>query len=216
VGGDNRPIYRSRWGLLGGICMAGERDRPISEVRRRDRAVTDEDWIKAFLHSGAWGALATVAEGQPFIHTSLYVYDEGAHAIYMHTALLGRTRSNLERDDCVCLSVAEMGRLLPDEVAAEFSVEYAGVTVFGRGAVVEDDQEKARALQLLMDKYAPHLQAERDYRPANQEELDRTTVLRIDIESWSAKKNEKEADFPGAYWYEELRRRSPFAPGDPG
>jgi len=54
--------------------MAGEQDRPTGEVRRRDRAVTDEGWIKAFLHSGAWGALASVAEGQPFINTNLYVY----------------------------------------------------------------------------------------------------------------------------------------------
>ena len=48
----------------------------------------------------------------------------------------------------------------------------------------------------------------------NQEEIDRTSVFRIDIESWSAKKNEKEADFPGAFWYDGVRKPSPFAPGD--
>jgi nitroimidazol reductase NimA-like FMN-containing flavoprotein (pyridoxamine 5'-phosphate oxidase superfamily) len=195
--------------------MAGEQDRPTGEVRRRDRAVTDEGWIKAFLHSGAWGALASVAEGQPFINTNLYVYDEGSHAIYLHTAREGRTRSNLERDGRVCFSVAEMGRLLPDNVACEFSVEYAGVTVFGRGSVVDDDEEKRRALELLMEKYVPHLKPERDYRPPNQEELDRTSVFRIDIESWSGKKNEREADFPGAYRYDEHCRPSPFSAGGP-
>jgi nitroimidazol reductase NimA-like FMN-containing flavoprotein (pyridoxamine 5'-phosphate oxidase superfamily) len=195
--------------------MAGERNRPINEVGRRDKAVTDEGWIKALLHSGAWGALATVAEGQPFINTNLYVYDEGTHAIYLHTAREGRTRSNLERDGRVCFSVAEMGRLLPDKIAYEFSVEYAGVTVFGRGSVVKDDEEKRRALRLLMDKYAPHLKPERDYRPPNQEELDRTSVFRIDIERWSGKKNEALADFLGAYWYDEHRRPSPFSPGGP-
>jgi nitroimidazol reductase NimA-like FMN-containing flavoprotein (pyridoxamine 5'-phosphate oxidase superfamily) len=194
--------------------MAAGQDRPINEVRRRDRAVTDEGWIKAFLHSGAWGALATVAEGQPFIHTRLYAYDEGAQAIYMHAALQGRTRSNLERDARVCFSVSEMGRLLPNEIAAEYSLEYAGVTAFGRGVVVEDDEEKAHGLQLLMDKYAPQMEPQRDYRPANQEELDRTSVFRIEIESWSAKKNEKEADFPGAFWYDGVRKPSPFSPGD--
>ena len=79
--------------------------------------------------------------------------------------------------------------------------------------VVEDDEEKARALQLLLDKYAPQLKPDRDYRPANQEELDRTSVFRIEIESWSGKKNEKEAGFPGAFWYESCRKPSPFAPG---
>lgn len=193
--------------------MAGDRSkRPLGEMRRRDRAQAD-DWIGAFLEAGAWGALATIADGQPFINTNLYVYDDEAHAIYLHTAQAGRTRSNLENGGRVCFSVSEMGRVLPDKIALEFSVEYAGVTVFGNGVVVEDDEEKARALQILLDKYAPHLKPDRDYRPANQEELDRTSVFRIDIESWSGKKNEKEAEFPGAFWYESCRKPSPFAPG---
>lgn len=188
--------------------------KPFGAMRRRDRA-RDDAWIRAFLHSGAWGALATISEGQPFINTNLYVFDEDAHAIYLHTARIGRTRSNVERGDPVCFSVSEMGRILPNEIALEFSVEYAGVTVFGRAAVVEDDVEKARALQLLLDKYAPHLKPERDYRSANQEELDRTSVFRIDIDRWSGKANEKAADFPGAFAYDDRRRPSPFTPGAP-
>jgi nitroimidazol reductase NimA-like FMN-containing flavoprotein (pyridoxamine 5'-phosphate oxidase superfamily) len=196
--------------------MARGAERPINEVRRRDRAVEDEGWIRAFLRSGAWGALATVAEGQPFINTNLYAYDEAAHAIYLHTARYGRTRQNLERGGRVCFSVSEMGRILPDAIALEFSVEYSGVTVFGRGCVVEDDEEKARGLQLLLDKYAPHLRPGRDYRPANQEELDRTSVFRIDIESWSGKQKVAAMDFPGAYRYEDYAPPSPFTPGRPG
>jgi len=190
--------------------MAGDHaDKPITEMRRRDRA-QDEDWTRAFLHAGAWGALATVFEGQPFINTNLYVYDEAAHAIYLHGARIGRTRSNIEIGGPVCFNVSEMGRILPEEVALEFSVEYAGVTVFGRCTVVDDDDEAYRGLQMLMDKYAPQLQPDRDYRPASLEDLDRTSVYRIDIEAWSGKMNEKDADSPGAYRYEHYRRPSPF------
>jgi nitroimidazol reductase NimA-like FMN-containing flavoprotein (pyridoxamine 5'-phosphate oxidase superfamily) len=194
-------------------AMAGKyADKPANELRRHDRAQNDA-WIREFLHAGAWGALATVDDGQPFINTNLYAYDEDAHAVYLHTARAGRTRSNVERVGSICFSVSEMGRVLPDEIALEFSVEYAGVTVFGECVVVEQDDEKRRALQLLLNKYAPHLEPDRDYRPANQEELDRTSVLRIDIDSWSGKKNEKGADFPGAFWYEHYRRPPPFSPG---
>jgi nitroimidazol reductase NimA-like FMN-containing flavoprotein (pyridoxamine 5'-phosphate oxidase superfamily) len=194
--------------------IANGAGRPVNQPRRRDKA-RDDAWIRAFLHSGAWGALATVSEGQPFINTNLYVFDEEANAIYLHTARTGRTRSNVEQAGPVCFSVAQMGRVLPDEIALEFSVEYAGVTVFGHATVVEDDGEKARALQSLLDKYAPHLKPDRDYRPANQDELDRTSVFRIDIISWSGKANVKPADFPGAFWYDDRRRPSPFTPGAP-
>ncbi|KPK65254.1 MAG: hypothetical protein AMS21_05245 [Gemmatimonas sp. SG8_38_2] len=191
--------------------MAGDRDKtPITEIRRRDRT-QDEDWIRAFLHAGAWGTRATVSEGQPFINTNLYVYDEPKHTIYLHGARIGRTRSNIEAGGPVCFNVSEMGRILPDDVALEFSVEYAGVTVFGRCAVVDDEDEGYRGLQMLMDKYAPQLQPGRDYRPASREDLDRTSVYRIDIEAWSGKMNEKETDFPGAYRYERFRKPSPFS-----
>lgn len=196
------------------MIAADDPGKALDEVRRRDKA-RDDAWVRAFLHSGAWGALATVSDGQPFINTNLYVFDEEENVIFLHTARTGRTRSNVEQGGPVCFSVAEMGRILPDEIALEFSVEYAGVTVFGRAAVVEDDGEKARALQLLLDKYAPHLKPDRDYRPANQKELDRTSVFRIDIESWSGKANVKPADFPGAFWYDDRRRPSPFTPGAP-
>lgn len=149
------------------------------------------------------GTLATVHDGQPFINANLYVYDEAAHAIYMHTAQVGRTRANVEQDEWVCFSINEMGRLLPADEALEFSVEYAGVVVFGSAQLVEDSGEGRHALQLLLDKYAPHLKPGRDYRATTDEELARTTVYRIRIERWSGKKKEAEADFPGAFFYAE-------------
>jgi nitroimidazol reductase NimA-like FMN-containing flavoprotein (pyridoxamine 5'-phosphate oxidase superfamily) len=118
----------------------------------------------------------------------------------MHTARTGRTRNNVNGEERVCLSVFEMGRLLPDKIALEFSVEYAGVNLFGRAAVIDGD-EALRGLQLLCDKYFPHLQPGRDYRPANLLELKRTSVYRIDIDSWSGKKKEVADDFPGAFFY---------------
>jgi len=173
---------------------------PVSQVRRSDRAVEDEAWIRAFLHRAPAGALATVHEGQPFINANLFVYDEAAHAIYLHTAQVGRTRANVEGDGRVCFSVSEMGRLLPADEALEFSVEYGGVVVFGCAEIIEGEPAR-RALQLLLDKYAPHLRPGRDYRPITDDELKRTAVYCIHIESWSGKRKQVAPDFPGAYYY---------------
>ena len=66
---------------------------PRAEVRRRDRAVADEGWIRDLLRRAPFGTLATARDGQPFLNTNLFVYDEAAHALYLHTARAGRTRS---------------------------------------------------------------------------------------------------------------------------
>jgi hypothetical protein len=168
-------------------------------VRRRDRA-KDDAWVRAYLAEAPYGFLASVGEeGQPFLNSNLFVYDDERRCIYLHTHRTGRTRDNLDAREKIAFGVAAMGRLLPAPEALEFSVEYAGVVVFGTGRVVADPLEAKAALQMLLDKYAPHLEASRDYRPTTDDELKRTAVYRVDIESWSGKQKEVEADFPGAY-----------------
>lgn len=181
-----------------GADSAG-RDDPRSAVRRRDRSKTDE-WARRFIAEAPFGFVATVGDGgQPFLNSNLFVYDADRHCIYVHTHRTGRTRDNMETAEKVVFSAAVMGRLLPAPEALEFSVEYAGVTAFGRGSVVEDEGEAKAALQMLLDKYAPHLEAGRDYRPTTDDELERTAVYRIEIETWSGKQKEVEEDFPGAF-----------------
>lgn len=174
-------------------------------MRRSDRGVTDENWIKALLHRAPLGYVATVAGDQPFINANLFVYDEVQNAIYLHTARKGRLRSNVDAagspSGSVCFTVAEMGRLLPADEALEFSVEYRSVIVFGRIRLVEELETATHVLQQLLDKYFAHLQAGRDYRPPVPEELKRTSVYAIDIEEWTGKKKEVAPDFPGAFLY---------------
>lgn len=177
---------------------------PRAQVRRSDRAVNDEIWMKALLQRAPIGVLATVHDGQPFLNSNIFVYAEAEHAIYMHTARLGRTRANVEIDERVCFTVYEMGRLLPADTALEFSVEYASVVIFGSATLVLDEQQATDALHMLLRKYAPHLQPGQDYRAVVPEELTRTGVYRISIEEWSGKKKEVAADFPGAYIYSDF------------
>jgi uncharacterized protein len=181
----------------------------LAQPRRRDRAVNDEAWLRDFLTHAAHGTLATVRDGQPFVNMNLFVYDAAKHVVYLHTARTGRTRANVEAEERVCFAVSTMGRLLPAPVALEFSVEYTGVTVFGRAAVVEDEAEARDALQMLLDKYFPHLRPGRDYRPITPEELARTSVYRVRIDQWAGKRKEVAADFPGAFLY----GQTPPSPG---
>ena len=177
--------------------------QPANTVRRQDRK-KDEAWIRSYIAAAPYGALATVNDGQPFINSNLFVYDSEAHAIYIHTAHVGRTRANVDDEAQgvpACFSAFSMGRLLPADEALEFSVEYEGVTAFGRLHIVNDLDLATHGLQLLLDKYAPHLRPGRDYRPITLDELKRTAVFRLDIDAWSGKKKEAEANFPGAFMY---------------
>ena len=71
----------------------------------------------------------------------------------------------------------------------EFTVQYAGVIVFGKACVIEEPQAKRRGLYGLISKYYPGMEAGEEYRSITDDELERTSVYAIRIESWSGKEN---------------------------
>ena len=151
---------------------------PINQPLRKDRA-KDDAWIRAYLKKVPFGTLATEYKGQPYIKPTLFVYEESEHAIYLHGALVGRMRSNLEINPFVSFCIAEMGRLLPADTAMDMGVEYSSVVVFGRVEVLTKPAEAKRGLQLLLDRYFPQLKPGIDYREILPQELDITSVYRI-------------------------------------
>jgi hypothetical protein len=151
---------------------------PINQPLRKDRA-KDDAWIRSYLKRVPFGMIATEFEGQPFLKPTLFVFAEEENAIYIHGALVGRMRTNIEHNPRVSFSVAEMGRLLPADTAMEVGVEYASVVVFGKAEVIADASQAKYGLQLLLDRYFPHLKPGVDYREIIPQELDITSVWAI-------------------------------------
>lgn len=175
--------------------MTSYLDRPLGQVRRKDRQLIDDAWIDRFLTQAPFGHLAVAREGQPLLNGNLFWYD--GRAIWVHTAPVGKFRAVVEAGaNLGCFSVAEVGRILPADTPFEFSTEYASVIVYGRVFVEGDRAAKRRALEGLMSKYAPHLTPGVDYHPMPDEDVDRTSVFCLDITERVAKHNVKPADCP--------------------
>jgi nitroimidazol reductase NimA-like FMN-containing flavoprotein (pyridoxamine 5'-phosphate oxidase superfamily) len=179
-------------------------DEEYTNIRRKERG-KDDAWIKAFLARAEFGTMATARGDQPFLVTRNFAYDAGAHAIYMHGAMKGRIFKSALGDPQVCFSASEAGRLLPGKRAMNLGTEFSGVVIFGRLHVVADLTEARRGLQLLCDKYFPHLEPQVDYEPITEADLKVTAVLRVDIENWSGKESKAPDDFPGAFYFKDIR-----------
>jgi nitroimidazol reductase NimA-like FMN-containing flavoprotein (pyridoxamine 5'-phosphate oxidase superfamily) len=161
---------------------------PPNQQRRKEHA-RDDAWVQAFLRRAQIGHVATQWGEQPFITPTSFWYDEAHHQITFHSNAVGRIRANSEHHDRVCFEASEFGRFLPSNVALEFSVQYASVIVYGHIRVVENFDEKRRLLNGLIGKYFSPMAAGREYRPITDQELKRTSVYAIAIESWSGKEN---------------------------
>lgn len=164
-------------------------DKTPADQMLRSELACDDEWIVEFLGEAHIGHIATRWEEQPFVTPTTFWYDNSRHEIYFHSNIVGRMRANSERHPQVCFESSRSGKLLPSNIALEFSIQYESVIAFGTIRVLVNEEEKRRALYGLIDKYFPELKPGKQYRPITDTELKRTAVYAIAVESWSGKRN---------------------------
>ena len=181
--------------------------RPINQ-QRRAHLTLDEPATRELITRARVGHVATVWDGQPFLNVSTFWYDAERHEIAFHSNLAGRVRANSEHHPRVCFESSEIGKLLPSNVALEFSFQYESVVAFGDIRVLLDAAEKRRMLYGLIAKYFPAMTPGHEFRPITDQELAQTSVYAIHIESWSGKRNwveraEQSPEWPalGEEWF---------------
>jgi uncharacterized protein len=152
----------------------------------------DEEWIRAFLREVKVGHIASAQCGQPFINPTTFWFDEENHQIIFHSNIVGRTRSNIENNPRVCFEASELGKMLPANVALEFSLQFRAVIAFGTARLITDSEEARRVLYGLIRKYFPAMTAGKEFREITDKELKRTSIYAIQIEEWSGKENWKD------------------------
>jgi len=157
--------------------------------QRRPHLTQDNTWIRGFLKEAKIGHIATSADGQSFINPTTFWYDEENHQIVFHSNVAGRVRSNIEANPKVSMEASELGKLLPSNVALEFSLQFRSVLVFGTARIVRDPEESKKLLYGLLGKYFPAMTAGKEYREITEKELRATSIYAIKIEEWSGKEN---------------------------
>jgi len=163
--------------------------QPPVAFQRRPHLTRDDEWIRSFLKQAKVGHVATSADDQPFINPTTFWFDEEHHQIVFHSNVTGRVRSNIEGNPKVSLEASELGRLLPSNIALEFSLQFRSVLVFGTARLVTDPEEARPLLYGLIGKYFSGMTAGKEFREITEKELRATSIYAIHIESWSGKEN---------------------------
>ena len=130
------------------------------------------------------GRLAVTTKDGQYIVAVNYLFLDGS--IYFHSAISGRKMEVLRADSRVCFLVDEVGPQVLWEQGCGISQIYKSVVCFGRAEFVEGSIEKRGILEKMIKKYVPSR-----YRspPMKDENVKKTTVVRIIIESMSGKAN---------------------------
>ena len=149
------------------------------EIRRKDRTL-DNEAARYLLETGEYGFLSMCTpEGYGYGIPLNHVVEDDS--IYFHCAPEGHKIDAIRANGRVSFCVVGQTQVIP----GQFTTNYASVHVFGRITLVTDDEERLKALRLLVGKYSPDFQEASGKYIARS--FSRTAVLRLDIEHLSGK-----------------------------
>ncbi len=162
-------------------------------TRLRERAATDRAELLALLADGLVAHVAVVVEQDgarhPVVLPTAYAVDpEGPDrdgTLYLHGSV-GAGWLRRAPGSAVCVTVTELDGLVLARSGFHHSMNYRSAVVIGEARQVTDPDEKARALDLVVDQVVPGRAA--TLRPPTRRELAATDVLAVALHEASLKR----------------------------
>lgn len=149
-------------------------------VRRRDRLM-DETRALELLRTSEYGVLSMVADGGGYGIPINFVWD-GKDSIYIHCAPEGRKLRALEEHPEVSLCLVGHVHLL----LGKFTTEYESAIFFGKAHLHLTEEERMKALHLLIDKLSPDFKELGDKYA--HKSFHRTEIIRVDFSTFTGKR----------------------------
>ena len=119
-----------------------------------NRLSSDPKLIQRILNSCEVCYLGMVdPDGKPYVLPFNFGFEDGL--IYLHSAPAGRKIDILQKNPQVCISFSSDHQLFHrhEQVACSYGMKYRSVLAFGNIEFIDDEQEKIRVLNVIMEKY---------------------------------------------------------------
>ena len=152
-------------------------------VRRKDKEITDKALLNKILRTSKFVTIAFCLDNVPYLVSLSHGYDEKRNCLYFHCASEGKKLVYLKANNVV------WGQALLDFGPSEeddCSQLYASVHFSGKVTLIEDLDEKRRAIQCMINQLGKH--PEVLVAKLNPDRLKITVLGRIDIDYISGKK----------------------------
>ncbi len=152
-------------------------------MRRKDREITDIKKIESIIAGARYMHLGMTDGDMPYVVPLHYGYlmEDGRLIFYMHCANEGYKLDCIRKNSNVFVEIDRGETLIAGNTPCAYGAHYESVMCRGRASIVDDAGEKCRALALLMKT-----QTGEDHE-ISERMASAVTVLRVDVESYTAK-----------------------------
>jgi nitroimidazol reductase NimA-like FMN-containing flavoprotein (pyridoxamine 5'-phosphate oxidase superfamily) len=158
-----------------------------TRVRRKaGRARYERAAVEAILDEALICHLGFVQDGQPFVIPTIHA--RIGTTLYLHGSRGSRALGALSGGAECCVAATLIDGIVLARSALHHSLNYRSAMVFGTARAVDDPQEKASALEAVVEHIAPGRTA--DARAPSRKELDGTAIVAMELDEASAKVRE--------------------------
>lgn len=154
-----------------------KQNTPKFHMRRRDREITDPEKLRSVIKKATVCRLGLADGGEPYVVPVNFGYED--NCIYFHSAASGHKIDVLKKNPRVCFEIDADIEILRHE-KNKCQVNYRSVIGRGTAVFLNSMEEKTRAIKVIMRQCAGGEYDIPSY-------LDRTAVVRIDIENLTGK-----------------------------
>lgn len=151
--------------------------------RLSERGTTDAGVIDAILAEGLVCHVGFAVDGQPYVIPMAYAPWEGG--LLLHGSVGSRLLRSLASGTPACVTVTLLDGVVVARSLFHSSLNYRSVVAFGTARLLEDPDDKSRALEALGEHLIPGRTA--DARGPSKTESAATSIVLFDIEEATAK-----------------------------
>ena len=155
----------------------------MQSMTKRERQITDPEKIAAILDAGKVLHLGLSVKDEPYVVPMNYGYthENGKLVVYLHSALQGKKLDMIRANSRVFFTIDCDRVSFEGEKPCQYGLAYSCVMGKGTARIIEDVEEKKRAMSVLMK-----IQTGKDFSFEDRL-VSVVAVIRIDVEEYTAK-----------------------------
>ena len=152
-------------------------------LTKREYRITDQDKIAQILDKGKVLHLGLAVDNEPYVVPMNYGYcmENGNLVLYLHSALQGKKLDMILTNPRVFFEIDCDLTPFEGKVACQYGLSYSSVMGRGTARIVEDVEEKKKAMRILMKT-----QTGKDFTFEDRL-VSIVAVIRIDVAKYTAK-----------------------------
>lgn len=179
-------------------------EAPSGRIRVRrlgERGAYDRENLDEILDEALICHVGFITDGDPYVIPTIHARDEDT--IYFHGSPASRMLRLMKKGADICVTTTIVDGIVAARSAFHHSMNYRSAVVLGTARLVDDDEERLRAMEMITEHVLPGRWSEA--RHPSDAESKGTLILALAIEEFSVKSRsgppaDEEADYELPIW----------------